>query len=337
MIERLPSIKVFLGLAILLMALAFPLVITQPSQVNFAILILMAAQLGVSWNILGGYAGQVSLGHAVFYGIGAYSSSVLAAKFGLSPWFGMLAGGVIASLFSLLVGWPCFRLKGHYFAMATIALAAIVEILVTNWDFLEGAIGISLPMTDTGWGTMVFTRSKTPYFYIALGLLLLSLLVSWLIQRSYLGYYFRAIKEDPDAARSLGVSLSRYKLIAIAASAFLTAMGGTLYAQKELFIDPGSVLVGSLSIKIALIAILGGVGTLFGPVMGAVVLISIEEFTRQWFGSTGMGTDMIIYGGIIVVIAVFSPGGIAAILSEREKAWLMRRRRVVFSPPGEGI
>jgi branched-chain amino acid transport system permease protein len=330
-------IKSIAGTLILALAIGFPLVVTQPSLVNFAILVLMAAQLGVAWNILGGYAGQVSLGHAMFYGIGAYASSVLAAKFGLSPWLGMLAGGAIASLFAVLVGWPCFRLKGHYFAMATIALSEIVQIVVTNWDYVEGAIGIYLPMTNTGWGPMVFTRSKTPYFYIALGLLLVSLAVSWLIQRSYIGYYFRAIKEDPDAARSLGVSLSRYKLVAIAASAFLTAMGGTLYAQKELFIDPGSVLAGSLSIKIALIAILGGVGTLFGPVMGAVVLIAIEEFTRQYFGSTGMGTDMIIYGAIIVVIAMFSPGGIAGLARERERAWLARRRKVVFSPPGEGI
>lgn len=334
--DRLTTFKGILGGSVLVTAIGFPLVVTQPAQVNFAILVLMAAQLGVAWNILGGYAGQVSLGHAVFYGIGAYTSSVLAAKFGLSPWLGMLAGGAIASLFSLLIGWPCFRLKGHYFAMATLAIAAIVEILVTNWDYVEGAIGISLPMSRSGWDVMVFTRSKTPYFYIALGLLLVSLLVSWSLQKSYIGYYFRAIKEDPDAARSLGVSLSRYKLVAIAASAFLTAMGGTLYAQKELFIDPGSVLVGSLSIKIALIAILGGVGTLFGPVMGALVLIAIEEFTRQLFGSTGMGTDMIIYGGIIVIIAMFSPGGIAGLLGEWERAW-RARRKLVYTPPGDGI
>ena len=334
--DRLTLAKWILGLAALIIALGFPLIVTQPTMVNFAILILMAAQLGVAWNILGGYAGQVSLGHAVFYGIGAYTSSVLAAKFGLSPWLGILAGGVIASVFALLIGWPCFRLKGHYFAMATLAIAAIVEILVTNWDFLEGAIGIYLPMTSSGWGVMVFVHSKTPYFYIALTLLLLSLLVSWILQKSYIGYYFRAIKEDPDAARSLGINLARYKLVAIAISAFLTAMGGTLYAQKELFIDPGSVLVGSLSIKIALIAILGGVGTLFGPVFGALVLIAIEEFTRQIFGSTGMGTDMIIYGGIIVVIAMFSPGGIAGLVAEQERAW-RARRKPAYTPPGDGI
>lgn len=336
MMDRLNLVKRILGLVVLAIVLGFPLIVTQPTMVNFAILILMAAQLGVAWNILGGYAGQVSLGHAVFYGIGAYTSSVLAAKFGLSPWLGMLAGGAIAGIFAVLIGWPCFRLKGHYFAMATLAIAAIVEVLVTNWDYVEGAIGIYLPMTSSGWGVMVFTRSKTPYFYIALGLLLFSLLVSRILQKSYIGYYFRAIKEDPDAARSLGINLARYKLVAIAASAFLTAMGGTLYAQKELFIDPGSVLVGSLSIKIALIAILGGVGTLFGPVVGALVLIAIEEFTRQIFGSTGMGTDMIIYGGIIVIIAMFSPGGIAGLLAERERAW-RARRKPVYTPPGDGI
>lgn len=335
MMDRIVLAKRIFGFAVLVLALAFPLMVTQPTLVNFAILVLMGAQLGVAWNILGGYAGQVSLGHAMFYGIGAYTSSVLSVRFGLSPWLGMVAGGGLAGLFALLVGWPCFRLKGHYFAMATIAMAAIVEVMVTNWDYVEGAIGIYLPMTGSGWAAMVFTRSKTPYFYIALGLLLVSLAASQLLRTSYVGYYFRAIKEDPDAARSLGINLARYKLVAIVASAFLTAMGGSLYAQKELFIDPGSVLTGSLSIKIALIAILGGVGTLFGPVVGALVLIAIEEFTRQIFGSTGMGTDMIIYGGIIVVIAMFSPGGVAGLLAERERAW-RARRKPLYAPPGDG-
>jgi branched-chain amino acid transport system permease protein len=297
-------------LAVLLLALALPALVGNASQLNYAILVLMIAQAGVAWNILGGYAGQVSLGHAAFYGIGAYTSTQLLLVWGLSPWLGMLAGGLVATLFALAVGWPCFRLRGHYFAMATIAVAEILQIVVTNWDWLGGAVGLSLPVAETGWWGFVFNKSKVPYYYIILALLLVTLGASLLIERSFLGYYFRAIKDEPDAARSLGIDLTRYKLIAIASSSFLTAMGGTFYAQKELFIDPGSTLATSLSIKIALVAILGGVGSLGGPVVGAVILTAIEETTRALFGGTGRGTDLIVYALLIIGVAVFYPGGV---------------------------
>jgi branched-chain amino acid transport system permease protein len=277
---------------------------------------LMTAQLGVAWNILGGYAGQVSLGHAAFFGTGAYVSSLLSMKLGLSPWLGMLAGGLTASAFSVVVGWPCFRLRGHYFAMATIAVVEIVQATVNGWEALGGAVGLYLPLSERGWAGFVFNRSKLPYHYIALGLLALTLLVNWLVARSRTGYYLRAIKDEPDAARSLGVSLTRYKLYAIALSSFLAAAGGTLYAQKELFVDPGSTLSTSLSIKMALVAILGGVGTLFGPVLGAVVLTAIEEATRILFGGSGRGTDVVVYGLLIVLIAVYKPSGLMGWLGE---------------------
>ncbi|PWC59577.1 amino acid ABC transporter permease [Azospirillum sp. TSH7] len=301
--------------ALLALAAVLPLAITEPSQQNFLILILMGAQMGVAWNIVGGYAGQVSLGHAVFYGIGAYTSTMLLLTLGISPWIGAVAGGLVAALFALAMGWPCFRLKGHYFAMATIAVAEIMQILVTNSDFLEGAVGLYLPMDRSGWNWLIFL-SKLPYYYVILGLLVLTVLVSWAIERSHIGYYFRAIKDEPEAARALGVSLTRYKLIALSVSAFLTAMGGSFYAQKEMFIDPGSVLATTISIKIALIAILGGVGRLMGPVLGAVILITIEEYSRTLFGSTGSGTDMIIYAAMIILVAVFSPSGVLGLLGD---------------------
>ncbi|MGQ9370906.1 branched-chain amino acid ABC transporter permease [Azospirillum sp. ST 5-10] len=318
------------SLALLAVALVLPLVVADPAQQNFLILILMGAQLGVAWNIIGGYAGQVSLGHAVFYGIGAYTSSTLLLTFGVSPWLGMLAGGLVAAAFSLAMGWPCFRLKGHYFAMATIAVAEIVQILVTNSETLSGAVGLYLPMDRTGMAALVFATSKLPYYYVILGLLLLTVAVSWAIERSHIGYYFRAIKDEPEAARALGVSLTRYKLIAIAASSFLTALGGTFYAQKELFIDPGSVFATGISIKIALIAILGGVGTLLGPVLGAVILVAIEEYSRTLFGSTGSGTDMIIYAAMIILVAVYSPAGVSGLLHDlRRRLPAMRAKREV--------
>lgn len=320
-----PNRKVVMAALVALGAVALPLVVTQPSYQNFLILILMGAQLGVAWNILGGYAGQVSLGHAVFYGIGAYTSTVLSVKLGLSPWLGAPLGGLVAVAFSLAMGWPCFRLKGHYFAMATIAVAEIAQVLVTNSDVLEGAVGLSLPMAPTGWAPMVFATSKVPYYYLILGLLGLTLAVGWAIERSYIGYFFRAIKDEPEAARAVGVSLTRYKLVAIAASSFLTALGGTFYAQKELFIDPGSTFSTAISIKIALIAILGGVGSLFGPVLGAVILITIEEYSRILFGSTGAGTDMIIYALLIIVVAVYSPSGLMGVLRNLGRRVAARR------------
>lgn len=296
-------------LALLALALCLPGLDANPAHLNLAILILMAAQLGVAWNILGGYAGQISLGQAAFYGLGAYTSTLLFSRMGINPWLAMLAGGGLAAAVSLVIGWSCFRLKGHYFAMATIAVAEIIQVVFTNWEYAGAAVGLSLPMEE-GWSRMVFS-SKTPYYYLALGLLLLTLLANYLIDRSYLGYYFRAIKDEPDAARSLGIKLGRYKQIAFAISSFFAALGGSLYAQKELYIDPGSVLHTGLSVKMALVSILGGVGTLFGPLLGAGVLTLIEEGTRAAFGGSGRGTDLVIYATLIILIAVYSPSGVA--------------------------
>jgi branched-chain amino acid transport system permease protein len=309
-----------LGVALLVL----PSLTSDPSHLNLAILVLMAAQLGVAWNLLGGYAGQVSLGHAAFYGLGAYTSTMLLLKFGVNPWLGMLIGGLVAAGLSFAFGWSCFRLKGHYFAMATIAVAEIVQIVFTNWEYAGSAVGLTIPMDQRGWAAMVFSDKK-PYYWLALGLLALTLAATWAMERSHLGYYLRAIKDEPDAARSIGIDISRYKQLALAMSAFFTALGGSLYAQKELYIDPGSVLSTALSIKMALVSILGGVGTLFGPVVGSVVLTTIEEVTRASFGGSGRGTDTIIYAALIVVIAVFYPHGLIGWYRERVQRIKSRR------------
>ena len=316
-----PSKKTLALSALAVAAVLLPFVTHSPSHLNLAILVLMAAQLGVAWNLLGGYAGQVSLGHAAFYGLGAYTSTLLLLNFGVNPWLGMLLGGVVAALLSLGFGWSCFRLKGHYFAMATIAVAEIVQIVFTNWEYAGSAVGLTIPMDQRGWATMVFA-DKAPYYWIALGLLVLTLGATWAVERSHIGYYLRAIKDEPDAARSIGINIARYKQVALSLSAFFTALGGSLYAQKELYIDPGSVLTTALSIKMALVSILGGVGTLFGPVVGSVVLTTIEELTRASFGGTGRGTDTIIYAALIVGIAVFYPSGLIGWFRE----WRQRRR-----------
>jgi branched-chain amino acid transport system permease protein len=297
--------------------LAFPAVFVKPYPRDVMIKILLYALLAQAWNLLGGYAGQISLGNAVFFGIGAYTSSVLVMWGGLSPWLGMLAGMAVAVLVSQVIGFPCFRLRGHYFAIATIAIGEIVQTIMINWDALGGARGIWLPMRPETFVNFQFHRAKWPYYYIALGLFTAVLALTAWVEQVRLGYYLRAIREDPDAAQSLGVPVARYKLLAIALSAAFTALGGSFYAQYVLFIDPESVFPLSLSILICLVAVLGGVGTLWGPFVGAAVLIPLSEATRIYFGGTGKAVDLMIYGALIVLVAVFQPGGLTALAARR--------------------
>jgi branched-chain amino acid transport system permease protein len=289
---------------------AFPWIFVQPYPRDVMIRIFLYALLAQAWNLLGGYCGQVSLGSAVFFGIGAYTSSVLSLWWGVSPWLGMLAGMGLAILVSQAIGYPCFRLRGHYFAIATIGIGEIVQTVAINWDAIGGARGIWLPIKPETLMNFQFHKAKWVYYYIALALLAAVFGLTAFIERSRLGYYFRAIREDPDAAQSLGVPLTRYKLLAIAGSAAFTALGGTFYAQYVLFIDPESVFPTSLSILVCLVAVLGGVGTLWGPALGAGVLISLSEATRVWLGGTGKAVDLMIYGGLIVLVSVFQPGGL---------------------------
>jgi branched-chain amino acid transport system permease protein len=300
--------------------LLFPAVVVQPYPRDVMIKIFLYALLAQAWNILGGYCGQISLGNAVFFGIGAYTSSALGLGLGLSPWLGMAAGMILAVVVSQAIGYPCFRLQGHYFAIATIAVGEIVQTIVLNWDAVGGARGINLPIQPETLANFQFHRAKWPYYYIALGLFAMVFGLTALVERSRLGYYFRAIREDPDAAQSLGVPLTRYKLVAIALSAAFSALGGTFYAQYLLFVDPESVFPLSLSILICLVAVLGGVGTLWGPFLGAVILIPLSEATRVYYGGTGKPVDLMIYGGLIVLVAVFQPGGLAALLGRARAA-----------------
>jgi branched-chain amino acid transport system permease protein len=278
------------------------------------IMIFLYGALATAWNIVAGYCGQISLGQAVFFGIGAYTSSLLFRDAGVTPWAGMIAGVVIAVLVSQIIGYPVFRLRGHYFAIATIAVGEIVQALIVNWDAIGGARGVFVPIKrpDSLWNFQ-FHQSKAFYYYIALGLLLLALGITRLIERSRRGFYFRAVREDQDAAASLGINVAREKLRALAISAALTAMGGTFYAQYLLFIDPESVFPLSLSILICLVAVLGGVGTLWGPILGAAVLVPLQEGTRVMLGGTGKALDLLIYGALIVAISVFQPGGLMAL------------------------
>jgi len=299
---------------LLLAALAFPVLFRLPYHRDVVIKLYLYAMLAQAWNILAGYCGQVSLGHAVFFGTGAYASSVLQTAWGGNPWVGLAVGVVIAVALSQVIGYPCFRLRGHYFAIATIAVGEIVHTLAINWEFIGGARGLTLPIRPDALADFQFATAKYPYYYIILSLLILCLLVSWRIERTRLGYYLRAIKEDADAAQSVGVPITKYKLIAMAVSAAFVAAGGTFYAQYVLYIDPDSVLPLNLSILICVLAVIGGVGTLWGPLVGAAVLIPLSEFTRVKFGGTGSAVDLLVYGALLTLVAVFQPTGLVGLV-----------------------
>jgi len=304
--------KIALGILVAVV-LAFPFVFRGPFPQHLAILVMLYALLGTAWNLLGGFAGQVSLGQATFFGAGAYTSTLLAQHAGISPWAGMIAGALVAAALALAIGYPCFRLSGHYFAIATIAIGEIAGIAVTNWDFAGGAVGLFLPMGTEGIASFQFHRSKLGYYYVLAAMLFATLLLSAWLRRGRAGYYWRAIREDQAAARSVGVPALRFKQIAIALSAALTACAGTFYAQYVLFIDPGSVLPLSLSIQICLVAVLGGVGTVIGPLLGAAVLVALSETTRVHLGGSGRGLDLVVYGLLIMLISAFEPAGLLGI------------------------
>jgi branched-chain amino acid transport system permease protein len=304
--------KIALGILVVVV-LAFPFVFRGPFPQHLAILVMLYALLGTAWNLLGGFAGQVSLGQATFFGAGAYTSTLLAQHAGISPWAGMIAGALVAAALALAIGYPCFRLSGHYFAIATIAIGEIAGIAVTNWDFAGGAVGLFLPMGTEGVASFQFHRSKLGYYYVLAAMLFGTLALSAWLRRGRAGYYWRAIREDQAAARSVGVPALRFKQIAIALSAALTACAGTFYAQYVLFIDPGSVLPLSLSIQICLVAVLGGVGTVIGPLLGAAVLVALSEATRVHLGGSGRSLDLVVYGLLIMLISAFEPAGLLGI------------------------
>jgi branched-chain amino acid transport system permease protein len=316
-----PRAGLLVGLLLLAAALLFPALITLPYPRDVLIRIFLFATLAQAWNILAGYCGQISLGHAIFFGTGAYTAGMFVARDVASPWIGLLVGALIAVALSQVIGAPVFRLRGHYFAIATIAVGEIVHILAVNWDLIGAARGLYIPIKRPD--SLVhfqFHESKAVYYYIVLGLLVLGLAVTRWIERSRLGYYFRAVREEQDAAASLGVPVARTKRIAFAISAALTAACGTFYAQYVLFIDPESVFPLSLSILICLVAVLGGVGTLWGPLIGAAVLIPLGEATRIYLGGTGKALDLVIYGALIMVVSVVQPAGLVGVARRFRRA-----------------
>ena len=322
------------ALFILLIALFLFPPLFDSYYLNLLIVIVYGIYLAQCWNIMSGLAGQFSFGHATFFGLGAYTSSLLFIKAGLTPWLGMLTGGAVAAAMGLFIGFLAFRyrLKGHYFALATLAFAEIFRVLALNWRFMGGAMGILIPLGDR---PAYFQFKETIYFYYII--LVMALLITFLVYRlgrSKLGLCLVAIRENEEAAEALGVNSFRYKLAAVSLSAFLTSLGGTFYAQFYSYIDPELTFGSNVSVNILTPAIIGGVGTVWGPVVGSLVLTPISEFTR---GALSSGISLIVYGLIIIAVIIYLPEGIVGFVQKiwRRRATLRQQANAAEIAPGE--
>ena len=305
----------WLGVLIAIL-LVLPLVVTSRFAIDIFIRVLLFAFIGVAWNLIGGYAKQLSLGHAAYFGLGAYTSTILQIDFGISPWIGMLAGGVVAMLASLPIGALCFRLRGPYFAISTIATAQVFMLLFLKFrDFAWGPEGTTIPNLGNAPLMMQF-EAKATYYYIALGLLAIGLAITYRIERSWMGYYLVAIGEDEDAAEAIGVNAMRIKRDIYMISAFLTALAGTFYVQYIYFIDPATAFNFNISVEAALVSIVGGVGTLWGPVIGTVLLEATSALLQSWLGSSFGGVQLTVYSLILMAVILWRPTGLLGVLTE---------------------
>jgi branched-chain amino acid transport system permease protein len=300
-----------------------PVVVRDAFFLDGLVLILLWGATGAAWNVAGGYAGQVSLGHAAFFGLGAYSAALLGTKWGVSPWIGMLVGAALATAFGFILGFLSNRLRGPYFGLATIAFSQVLLIVASRWrGFTSGSEGVPVPFREGFWTLGIV--DKRVWVYLVLVLAVLLYLVELYLERSRRGYQLAAVREDEDAALSLGVPARRLKVAAIAVSAALTAMCGTLWTQYVGFVDPLYVFSVDLSVRFCLFAILGGIGTPLGPFLGAALITILETSLRARFGGIGaglVGIYLIIYGAVLIVTMRVAPQGLLLWLGA-----LLRRR-----------
>jgi len=302
--------------AVIVVMIVLPLVVKNSFAVDIFIRVLLFAFIGTAWNLLGGYAKQLSLGHAAFFGLGAYTSTLLQIDFGISPWIGMVAGGFVGMAASLPIGWLCFRLRGPYFTIATIATAQMLMLVFLKFrDFAWGAEGTTIPNLGNAPLMMQF-ETKVPYYYIVLGLLAIALIVAARIERSRVGYYLVALGEDEDAAEAVGVDVPRIKRDIYMISAFLTALAGTFYTQYIYFIDPQTAFNFNVSIEAALVSIVGGIGTLWGPVIGTVLLETTSALLQSRLGNSIGGVQLTVYALILMAVILWRPTGIMGFLRE---------------------
>jgi len=340
-IRGISTLPILSGIAALALLFLLPKFVTSTYALHIMILIFISVITGSAWNLLGGYTGQYSVGHAAYFGVGAYTTMVLLQYRHLAPWFGIWAGVAMAAATGLIIGSICFRLRGPYFVLASIAVAEIFRVCALNLkDLTNGAEGIliaDIPPLKIGDVVITDFLSKVPFYYTGLVMAIAVILVTWLVQNSKLGYYLQAIREDQDAAHSLGINLTLYKNAALALSAIFTSLAGSLYGLYVGFIDPGTVLDLGLSVQIVMTCIIGGIGTIFGPMIGAIVLVPFSEALRsnvfaQALIDSGLVREqsalgsflkeqlshahVLIYGILLVVVILFMPDGILGFITK---------------------
>jgi branched-chain amino acid transport system permease protein len=334
-------LRMVTGIAVLAFLLLFPRFVESPYALHIMILFFLSTIMGESWNILGGYTGQYSVGHAAYFGTGAYVTMMLMQYRQIPPWYGVWAGAAVVVVVALIIGSICFRLRGPYFVLASIAVAEILRLSAMNLKELtngaEGILATEIPPLKIGGVIVTDFLSKVPFYYTGLAFALLTIIVNYFIQHSKLGYCFQAIREDQDAAHSLGINLTFYKNIALVISAVLTSLAGSFYAVYIGFIDPSTVLPLDVSVQIVLICIIGGIGTIYGPVIGSLLLVPLSEGLRsnmiaQAIFKTGMVTEesgtgiflrenlshahALIYGILVVIVILFMPDGVLGFMKK---------------------
>jgi branched-chain amino acid transport system permease protein len=310
--------KYLILLVLLVIMLIIPYMRLSAFLMRTLIRTLYVAFIAEGWNILAGYIGYLSLGHAAFFGLGAYTSCLLFDFFMVSPWLGMFAGAAVATAFSLAIGYPSLRLKGKYFVIVTLAFSEVLRLIFLQWEFVGGAVGLWIQFMYRKWfGELAFLPAYFQfwpnlnlYYYVALAFLIVELFILQRILKSRLGYYFVAIREEEDAASSLGINLTKYKLIGAAISGALVAIGGTFYAFYVQYVDPYSTMSTEISVTMMLVVLVGGMGTLMGPIIGSFILTPISEYVRAFWGGKFYGLHLVIYGVIMIAVVIIKPEGL---------------------------
>ncbi|MEE8528721.1 MAG: branched-chain amino acid ABC transporter permease [Gammaproteobacteria bacterium] len=309
---------------VLVLMLPVPWLVQSEFFLNFAIMLLFSAFLGQAWNVLGGYGGQFSFGHAAFFGTGAYATAVLQTVFGINPWVGFVLAGLAGAGMGLVVGFLSFRfgLKGAYFALVTLAFAEVLRILANTADFTGAGVGILIPL-DQGAANLQFA-DKTGFYLLALALVALGLFITAHLDNSRFGARLMAVRENEDAARASGVNVFEIKLRAIALSSSLAGLAGAFYTQYFLYLDPTIAYGPTVSIEAILVPIIGGTGTLFGPLLGAAALHTISEIT-QHVAADAPGLNLVVYGVLLVLMVLVLPSGLWGLATR------LRRRQMDLS------
>jgi len=289
---------------------SMPLWITDGYVLQLIFRVVIFAVLGMAWNFIGGYAGQLSLGHVAYFGIGAYAMTLSTERIGWNPWLGVILGAVLAAIAALVIGSITFRLRGPYFALSTIAAAEIIRVLVQNQDELtHGAVGTNAPLLFQA------PNLDAKFFWGAIPLLGAAFALSTWIHSSRFGYRLRAIRENENTAMAVGVNPAREKLLALLPSAAFTALAGSMYASYFSFVGPDTVLTLEISVQAALIAMLGGAATIWGPILGSIVLTLTSEIFKTYFEHT----HLVVYGALLIVVVIFLPGGVVSLFMRRSQ------------------